>query len=199
MNSRSILKRKPLITASATLLAASLTLPALADGEYDQADENTDRTVGQVMDDVSIAGRLELALAEDPVTDAVDIDIEVDRDQVQLNGFVDSEEARERAETLAMYTPGVKSVENNLVVDGGERSMEQYVDDKTLQTKVKAALTADDIAQAATVDVEVNRGIVSLGGHLNTQGQIDAAVNATKSVEGVRDIINNLQVRNASS
>jgi hypothetical protein len=33
-------------------------------------------------------------LAGDPVTDAIKIDIEVDKDMVQLNGFVDTEAER---------------------------------------------------------------------------------------------------------
>jgi hyperosmotically inducible protein len=199
MERKTTLKRKPLIIASATLLSVSLALPAIAAADPQTADERADRTAGQVIDDVTIAARLEAALLEDPMTDAIDIDIEVDRDKVQLNGFVGSDKARERAGQLAMQTKGVKSVENNLEVDAGERRTGEYIDDKTLLAKVKTALTKNDIAKAATVDVEVNRGVVSLGGHLNTQRQIDAAVDATENVEGVRDIINNLEVRSTSS
>lgn len=199
MNRKANMKRKPLVLAFAALLSASLALPAMAEMDRHQADEQHDRAAGQVIDDMGIAAKLKASLAQDPITDAIDIDIEVDRDQVQLNGFVGSEKARQRAEQLARQTKGVKSVTNNLQVDGGERSTGEYIDDKTLLTKVKAALAGDDIAKAATVDVEVNRGVVSLGGHLNTQRQVDAAVSAARDVEGVRNVVNNLEVRSGQS
>lgn len=192
------MKRKPLIIAMSTLLTAATAMPLAADMDREMAEDSADRTPGQVIDDMTIAGKLKAELAADPITDAMDIDIEVDRDRVQLNGFVKSDEARERAEELALAINGVESVTNNLEISEGERRTGEYIDDKTLTAKVKAALAKNDFAKSYTIDVEANRGIVSLGGHVDTEQQLEMAEKAAESVEGVRDVINNLEVRASS-
>jgi osmotically-inducible protein OsmY len=45
------------------------------------------------------------------------------------------------------------------------------------------------------IDVEVNRGIVSLGGFVDSEDERNAAAEAAKRVPGVSKIVNNLQVR----
>jgi osmotically-inducible protein OsmY len=45
------------------------------------------------------------------------------------------------------------------------------------------------------VDVEVNRGEVSLGGYVDSAAQRDTAVEVTRRVEGVVKVYNNLTVR----
>lgn len=164
------------------------TLPAFAG-------DPAERTAGQVVDDMSIATRTKAALAKDPVTDAIDIDVEVDHDEVQLNGFVDSVAARDRAGEIALSIDGVTSVANNLEVQAGDRTTGQYVDDKTLTAKVKAALAENKTAHSLKIDVEVNRGVVSLGGHVDSEAERKAAENATAQVDGVKRVINNLEVR----
>lgn len=77
------------------------------------------RSTGQVIDDTTIAARTKTALLADSTTDGLDIDVEVDRDKVQLNGFVDSKTERDAAVTVAKGVKGVQKVINNLTVRGG--------------------------------------------------------------------------------
>lgn len=160
-----------------------------------QAGEDHERTAGQVIDDMSIAARTKTALAADPVTDAIDIDVEVDKDRVQLNGFVDTEAERTRAGEIAMSVKGVASVKNNLKLQPHDRTVGEYVDDKVLVAEVKAALADDPVAHALVIDVEVDHGVVSLGGHVDTEAERAAALNAAKQVAGVTEVIDNLDVR----
>jgi len=154
------------------------------------------RTAGEFVDDTSIATRTKAALLADDGTHGLDIDVEVDRNEVQLNGFVDSQAQINRAGELARAITGVTSVKNNLKVsDGGHRMTGEYIDDKTLQASVKAALANDPVVQAIQVDVSVNRGQVSLGGFVDSAAQRDAAAAATNRVAGVTNIVNNLEVR----
>jgi len=153
------------------------------------------RSTGQVIDDTTIATRTKTALLADSTTDGLDIDVEVNRDKVQLNGFVDSQAQVERAGEIARSIPGVSSVENNLLVSDGTRRTGEYIDDKVISTSVKAALINDPLAPASEIDVEVNRGVVSLGGYVDSNAKRDAAVAAAKGVKGVQKVINNLAVR----
>jgi len=153
------------------------------------------RSTGQVVDDTTIATRTKTALLADSTTDGLNIDVEVDRDKVQLNGFVDSSAQVDRAGEIARSVPGVASVENNLKVSDGTRRTGEYIDDKSLSTSVKAALMDDRLAPSAEIDVEVNRGVVSLGGFVDTEAELNAAVAAAQEVNGVVKVINNLAVR----
>ena len=159
------------------------------------AESGKHRSTGQVVDDTSIATRTKTALLADPTTDGLNIDVEVDRDKVQLNGFVDSQAQVDRAGEIARSISGVSSVTNNLKVSDGTRQTGEYIDDKVLSANVKAALADDKVAPASEIDVEVNRGVVSLGGYVDSNAQRDAAVAAAKGVKGVQKVINNLMVR----
>jgi len=70
-----------------SLAAALLSLAACA------ATENS-RSTGEVIDDAAIAGKIKTSLVADSTTDAVDIDVEVDKGKVQLNGVVDGADER---------------------------------------------------------------------------------------------------------
>ncbi|MDZ4729879.1 MAG: BON domain-containing protein [Xanthomonadales bacterium] len=154
------------------------------------------RSTGEVVDDTSIAASIKSSLLADADTDGLNIDVEVDRNRVQLNGFVDSQAQVTRAGEIARGISGVASVENNLQVsDGGNRMTGEYVDDKTLQARVKAALAEDPTVKSMKIDVEVNRGEVSLGGFVDSNAARNAAVATTSKVDGVHKVVNNLTVR----
>lgn len=189
------MNRKPLYIVMSTALTVALSMPLYAGDDSEMAAENADRTAGQVIDDLSIAGRLKAELAADGTTDAHDIDVEVDRDTVQLNGWVDSDAARERAEQIAMSLDGVAEVQNNLEVQSSDRSTGEYIDDKMLIAKVKTALADDPTVESLTIDVEADRGVISLGGHVDTDEERDAAEDAAEKVAGIVDVVNNIEVR----
>lgn len=174
--------------ALSVALMASISLPmnTLMAGE---------RTAGEVVDDLSIAAQTKTALAADSTTDAIKIDVEVDKSHVQLNGFVDSPEERARAEEIVRGINGVASVENNLKIQPRDRTTGEYVDDKVLIAEVKAALAQDPVAHTLKIDIEADQGVISLGGHVDSAAEREAAYKAAVQVAGVVKVINNLDVR----
>lgn len=74
------------------------------------------QTAGQVVDDGVVTAKIKARLVDDPVTKAYQINVETFKGTVQLSGFVDSAEARSRAEELARDMDGVKAVKNSLQV-----------------------------------------------------------------------------------
>ena len=69
------------------------------------------------------------------------------------------------------------------------------IDDNTIHTKIKAKLTAERFSNIVNVDVNVTNGIVTLAGEVpNDKVKMDAEAEA-RSVEGVKQVINNLQVK----
>lgn len=155
----------------------------------------TSRSTGEYIDDTAITANIKSSLLADPATDGLNIDVEVNETKVQLNGFVDSQSQVDRAGEIARSTSGVTSVENNLRVTAGDRQAGEYIDDNSLAARVKMALAEDPVVQSLKVDVEVNRGVVSLGGFVDTAEERATAVAVTQKVEGVVKVVNNLAVR----
>jgi len=78
--------------------------------------QSTPQSAGDVVDDGVVTAKVKAKLVDDPVTKAYQINVETFKGNVQLSGFVDSEEAVSRATELAKDVGGVKDVKNSLQV-----------------------------------------------------------------------------------
>jgi hyperosmotically inducible protein len=76
--------------------------------------------------------------------------------------------------------------------DGHERSTGAVIDDVAITTKVKSELLAEKDVNSFDIKVETFNGTVQLSGFVDSQWQIDKAVQVAASVEGVRRVTNNL-------
>jgi osmotically-inducible protein OsmY len=79
----------------------------------------TQQSTGQAIDDGVVTAKVKAKLIEDPVTKAHQISVETFKGSVQLSGFVENEQARNRALQLAKDTDGVKNVKDALEVRRG--------------------------------------------------------------------------------
>ncbi|MFK7730110.1 MAG: BON domain-containing protein [Pseudomonadales bacterium] len=155
----------------------------------------TKRSAGEVLDDTAIATKVKASLLADGETDGLDIDVDVDRGKVRLSGFADSEQEIAQASKIARSISGVQSVDNRLSLAAGTRSAGRYVDDKLLLARVKGALTKNADTSAFEINVDVNRGVVSLSGFVDSDQERRAAESVTSGVNGVEKVLNNLSVR----
>jgi len=73
-------------------------------------------TTGEYVDDTTITARVKSRFAEDKTVAATRIQVEVLKGVVQLSGFATSEAERQRAAQIAAAVPGVKQVQNAVVV-----------------------------------------------------------------------------------
>lgn len=76
----------------------------------------TQRTAGQTVDDSAINAKVKSQLLADPQVSGLNVNVTTYRGQVQLSGYVNSNEQRQRAEQIAKNVEGVKSVSNDLIV-----------------------------------------------------------------------------------
>jgi hyperosmotically inducible periplasmic protein len=75
-----------------------------------------DRSTGQWVDDAALTAKVKTSLAEEDGVNPMSINVNTYRGVVQLSGFVESEEAKRRAENAANDVEGVRSVKNDLRV-----------------------------------------------------------------------------------
>ena len=177
---------KPLRTLAIATFAAVFMLAANA---------ATDKSASQQAADSVVTAKVKTALVGDPLTKAHDIDVEVFKGRVQLNGFVASDAERKQAGSLAKAVDGVVGVDNNLALKDGKRSAGAVVDDATLTVKVKAALAKDDRTKAHQINVETRNSVVMLAGFVNTKADIMAANDIARSVTGVARVDNQLAAK----
>jgi hyperosmotically inducible protein len=155
----------------------------------------TERTAGQSVDDTALLGKVKTALIQSPATKAHDIDVEVYKGEVQLNGFVESSDQKSSATKVAEQVTGVKTVRNNLKVQAQARSGGEYVDDAVITAKVKSALIGDTRTKAYQIEVTTNKGQVQLGGFVDSAQAKTAATDVATSVVGVKSVSNGLEVK----
>lgn len=78
------------------------------------AGTSTERSTGAYIDDKSISTQVKTALIADKDVKARNIEVETYKGVVQLSGFVQTKEERERAVMLAQKVDGVKSVKDDI-------------------------------------------------------------------------------------
>jgi hyperosmotically inducible protein len=71
------------------------------------------------------------------------------------------------------------------------------VDDGAITARVNAAFVTDKPSYLTRIDVDTNNGVVSLNGIVDTAEQRARAEQLASRVDGVRRVINNLQVKSA--
>ena len=86
------------------------------------------------------------------------------------------------------------SMMTGCAVTSGRESAGEYVDDKTMSTKIKTALARDPEVKAHQVNVTTFRGSVQLAGFIDSQAQKDRATEIIKNMEGVKELHNDLVV-----
>ncbi|MGK3125344.1 BON domain-containing protein [Candidatus Pantoea formicae] len=70
-----------------------------------------------------------------------------------------------------------------------------YIDDTVITTKVKAQLLNDESLKSTEINVETFKGKVQLSGFVSSPQMANRAVTVTRSVEGVKSVVNNMQIK----
>lgn len=71
----------------------------------------------------------------------------------------------------------------------------EYVDDTVITAKVKAAVFNEPTLKSSEINVETFRGAVQLSGFVNSQADINKAVEVARSVAGVKSVKNAMQLK----
>lgn len=121
------------------------------------------------------------------------IKVDVDPNGIAtLTGTADLYEYKQDAERRAQKTKGVKGVRDEIQVAG------PTVPDQELQQKVGDKIAYDRVGYGTTtfnsVTVNVQNGVVTLGGHAYSDVDKDAAVADASMTPGVKEVIDNIEV-----
>ena len=157
---------------------------------------HAEKSSGEMVDDSVIATSVKGELIGSKIVSANDINVEVYKGHVQLAGFVDSAEQKAEAIRIAQRVEGTKKVHDRMVVMGEKRSMGETVDDQVIQTKLKTALLdSEGMGKGMDINTEVRKGEVLLSGFLPKGDYKSKAGDIAKSIEGVKKVHNNIDVK----
>ncbi len=76
----------------------------------------TQRAPGEQVDDAALLTSVKSALVSNTVTEAGEINVDVNRGTVKLSGFVDTPKEKSKAGDVARGVDGVKTVQNDIAV-----------------------------------------------------------------------------------
>jgi len=164
----------------------------------------------QAVDDSVVTAKVKGELATDKQTSAIKIGVDTVGGVVTLSGTVPTDTEKNKAEDLAKKTNGVKRVVNKISVDpsslgatnigdkAGEaaKNVGGAISDKAILATVKAKLIADGITGT---NVDVSNGNVVLKGLVENPQKKAKAEELTKGTNGVKDVRNQLTIKNVSS
>lgn len=126
----------------------------------------------------------------DSRVDAGDVKVHVSDKKVELSGTVPSYSALRAAQTDAYTVPGVKEVENNLQL----KYPEPLPSDADIELRVRNILMWTPDLDATDIEVNVESGVVTLDGTVDSLWKKHQAAELAMNIGGVLNIVNNLAI-----
>jgi osmotically-inducible protein OsmY len=137
--------------------------------------------------DAEIKKAVKDAFVYDPRVFSFHPEVKVENGTVTLSGVVGDYKAKQAAEQDAKNTVGVRRVKNHLKV-----RLAEVPSNAALEQRVRDALANDPYVDRFDVAVNAYTGWVYLSGDVNTSFEKEQAERATERVNGVIEVVNNL-------
>ena len=124
----------------------------------------------------------------------LNIDTKVNEGRVLLTGIVENQETRIEAVKKVWEVEGVKEVVNEIEV-GDKTTVKEYANDLWITTQVKALAAKNIGLRALSYNFETIRGKVYIAGITSRPEQLETIIEGTKTVKGVKEIVNYVIVK----
>lgn len=167
----------------------------------DAENEQNRRSWKQAIDDRSVTASVRARLVYNGEFKGLKVGVQTVNGVATLYGVVRSEEQRDRILRIAAETKGVQRVKNNLTVQPPERVTEKpfrevgyTMSDELIEKRIETTLLFNRRVSIRDLDVEVNNGVAILTGSVNTEEQRTLAEELTRSLGGVKDVRNDIQL-----
>ena len=138
-----------------------------------------------------------------PYLRAGDLEVSVDAGTATLTGTVADDVDSALAKQIALGVTGIENVDNQIDVEAdytrsaaksGERSFGEVVDDATITTTVKSKLLWGKSTEGMQMDVDTQRGKVTLSGAAENAAAKELAGRIALNTHGVESVDNRLVV-----
>lgn len=152
-------------------------------------------TIGNEIDDSVLTTRVRAALVADEYVSSLDIKVETRKAEVMLSGFAENQAQIDRSIFVSKNILGVKAVVNKLILKEGRQSVGNKIDDTLITANVKTAMLKDPLMKSMEISVVTRKGVAQLSGFVDSDRQLQHAIDVAKGVEGVTDVVNSMGVK----
>lgn len=175
-------------SAAALALAVVIALPLASCGQ------NGSDKARSVTDDALLAAQVKATIAGVDAATVGLVHVSSDNGAVTLTGKIANIGEREAMEKAARGVSGVKTLDDQVVVDASAPTAAQIEADLALSAKVHAALVAQTGVNAADIHVDVHRGVVMLTGHVPSPAHKAVVDQTVRGVKGVTSLVDKLTI-----
>ena len=164
--------------------------------------------VGDKLKGTKVQGSVKAALELNRDLQPYDFDVDADSNGVvTLKGELPREDLKTLAGRVAAAVPDVTRLDNQVRVNpqaavagpGGERTVGENLDDKTLEAKVSLAFSLNKDLKGTDVKVDAFKRAITLSGQVATPEQRQLAVGIAQQTTGVQSVTDRIAVSGASS
>ena len=166
------------------LLAVNPDLIADAGRTSDEQEGAADRSLGEQLDDVSLAAKVKTALLLHKDLKRLDIAVGARDGVVTLDGAVETPAQVQAAQRRTEAVVGVERVENRLVLDGGLDDVAERISDE---------LAKNENLRGYHLSAAANGGSILLKGRVKTGAEQELAELLAKQLAGDRNVINEIE------
>lgn len=171
----------------------------IVQSDYSPPESNSTRGYGDVIDDANITTSIKSKLLWSRHADGLATSVVTERGKVTLRGDADNMTAKNLAGRLAVNTPGVVSVDNQLVVGNAKPTAVDVakdtaaeagsdIADSWITTKVKSTFLYSSNVAGSNITVNTSKGVVTLSGKLSSGAERALAVELAQNVRGVKGV-----------
>ena len=206
-----------IISAAMTVLAACNRADTRAQTEQARAEvKAAAQKAGDRLTDGWLTTKIQAQYFADKDIKARYIDVSTRDRRVTLDGYVDSQVQRDRAEQIARNTEGVGAVDDRLKIGvapesaraathtevgtaGRDRDQSSgvggRVDDALVTSMIEAKYFQDPTVKARSIDVTTKDGVVTLSGQVENDTERAQALKLARDTQGVQRVEDALEVR----
>ena len=153
-----------------------------------------DRSLGTVVDDGTIKLNLSAKFLKSENSLFLDVNSNVTEGRVLLTGLVDTQEIRIEAVRKVWEINGVREVINEIEV-GNKTTLKEYMNDLWINTQVKSLAAKTIGLRSFSYNFETIKGKVYIAGITSRPEQLEAIIESTKTIKGVKEIVNYVVIK----
>ena len=153
-----------------------------------------DKSLGVAVDDATIKLNISRKFLVSENNLFINIDTSIVEGMVLLTGIVKNQEIRIEAVKIVWEVEGVKEVINEIEI-GDKTTIKEYANDVWITTQIKALAVKDIGLRSISYNIETIRGKVYLAGLTSRPEQLETLINITKSVKGVKEVVNYVVIK----
>ena len=153
-----------------------------------------DRSLGTVVDDATIKLNLSAKFLQSENKLFLNINSNVTEGRVLLTGLVDTQEIRIEAVRKVWEIEGVREVINEIEI-GNKTTLVEYMNDLWINTQAKSLAAKTIGIRVLSYNFETIKGKVYIAGITSRPEQLEAIIKSTKTIKGVKEIVNYVVIK----